>query len=222
MRPRMMRARTSASSRLSAFAPTHRRGRAFGWRFRPAHGHGGVEGLRQRRSRRGIIRIEFDRSPEEPRASHCWRAMAAAGPAARVARSRRLPDCRSAWRRPPLLDLGDANGQSAGDLGGDLVLQGEQVGQASSNRGRPQHPAVVVDELRIHPHALAGLADAALDLVADRERCGRCRRGCGPVLVWKDRVPRHTVSSENRPRALMMSWVSPSAKYSRVRGRRSD
>ena len=100
----------------------------------------------------------------------------------------------------------------AGDLGGDLVLQGKQIGERLVETAGPEHAAFGIDELRRHPHAIAGLQDAAFDLVAHPEAAGDL---CGVrrlALVGRTAFHDITVNSGNRPSALMMSWVNPSAK----------
>ena len=92
---------------------------------------------------------------------------------------------------PPLFDLRHADRQGPGDLSGDLVLQGKDVRQRLVEAGRPKHSSIRIDELRDHPHAVAGLADAAFDLIAHREIAGDLSGACGLALVGEDSVPRH-------------------------------
>ena len=138
----------------------------------------------------GIVRVELDRTPEECARLH-------------VVRARRSLQCRSGaqnvvvrfetfgrpGRRTPLLDLCHLDRQGSGDLSGDLVLQGEDVRQCLVEAGRPKHPSVRIDKLRAHAHAVADLADAALDLIPHPHAAGDLPRAFGWASVWRNGVP---------------------------------
>jgi hypothetical protein len=67
---------------------------------------------------------------------------------------------------PALLELGHADRQGPGDLSGDPVLQGEEVGKRLVETNRPEHATIRIDELGGNPHAVGGVAHAAFDLIA--------------------------------------------------------
>ena len=174
-----MWARTSESSRLRAlFAISSARLRDAAGDFGPAHHRGDLIGVGERRIGGGVARIELDGAPEQlARLDDACALRALQG---RPGAQHVVIGFETLGRlggHPPLLDLRHADRQGAGDLGGDLLLQGEEIGQRLVEAAGPQHPAVRIDELRRHPHAVAGLQDAALDLIANRRDRGRSRRG---------------------------------------------
>jgi len=70
-----------------------------------------------------------------------------------------------------LLALGQDHAQRRGDLGGDLVLQGEDIGELAVEAVRPELIAVLgLDQLDAHAQAVAGPPHAALEDRADAER----------------------------------------------------
>src|SRR5215471_21800635 len=115
--------------------------------------------------RRGETRIELDR-PQVHRPG--LRDPLPRAAAERLARAQPSLVCLhiggAAPAQPSLLALRQLNRERADDLLHNLVLGREDVGEIAIEPFRPQMPAAAsIDELRRDAHAIAGLADAALE-----------------------------------------------------------
>src|SRR5262249_59851181 len=103
-----------------------------------------------------------------------WRAPRAGAGAEGCGRAQRVlirpPAGGAARARPPLLALRQRDRERADDLLHHLVLGCEDVGEIAIEPLGPQMPAAAgIDELRRDAHAIAGLADAALEHEAHAE-----------------------------------------------------
>ena len=139
-------------------------------------------------------------------------------PASRAARNRRLRDFRSAWRTPAVVRSAVTRIARAPAIWSVILsCRAKQIRQRLVEAGGPKHLTIRIDQLRGHPHAVAGPTDAAFDLVARPRDCGRSLPGLRVCSCTGRRRSRTSRSApENRPSALMMSCVKPSAKYSRA------
>ena len=163
------------------------------------------------------IRIDLDRAavhrawPARP--TRGCRERAARARAARLRRPRRCA-CRAG--AAAALRLCQLDRERADDLLHHLVLGREDVGEFAIEPLGPEMPAVGgIDELRRDAHAVAGLADAALEHKAHAEVApdllhlrptGPCRRS--------DELRAITNRPEIFERSVIRSSVMPSLKYS--------
>ena len=110
----------------------------------------------------------------------------------------------------------DAAGQRGRDRGGDLVLDGEDVGAAVEALGPDVAVGQGVDQLDGDAHPVARLAHAALDHVLDAELLRSTAGTRTGLPLWtKARVARdHEQIAKASDSSVMMSSVRPSAKNS--------
>ena len=194
MRPRTMRARTSevveAQRLVGHFL---RAAQEYCRRFRPAHRHGDVIGFGERGIGGGVVRIELDRAPEQRARLHvvCARRALQCRPGAQHV-DRRLRDSRSAWRTPGVARLW-SRGSPRPRRSAVVILscKAKTSASASSKRTDQSTRPSVSTSWAVNPHAVAGVADAAFDLIAHRKAAADLSGARGLALVREDGVPRH-------------------------------